>query len=106
MAPAKAREAAEIAIGGDPLAAGLDRQRREIGIRHQVALGAGAQTEALEDLPVTRAGRDDHGGRLGTERGGELEGTFDGRRRREDARVRRHPDEPAQDELREPDRLV
>jgi hypothetical protein len=50
-----AREPAEVAVGGDPLASRLDRQRGEVGVGRQVALDARRPTEAGEDVPVALA---------------------------------------------------
>ena len=64
MAPAQPGEPAEIPIGGDPLASGLDGERGQVRVGYEVPLRAGGQAEPLEDFPVTGAGRDNHGIRL------------------------------------------
>lgn len=56
MTPAQALEAGEVAIGGDPLATGLDREGSEVGIGHERAARPTFPAEAREDSPVPRSG--------------------------------------------------
>jgi hypothetical protein len=72
MPPAKPGEAAEVAIGRDPFAAGLDGERGEVGVGNEVSLRAGIAALALEDVPVPWAGH--HGHRR---RGGSTTGALD-----------------------------
>ena len=99
MPPAQTVEAAEVAVRGDPLAAGFDGERSEVGIRDEIALRAGVDAQSLEDLPVSRTRGQQNGIRLHSKRIGEGEGSLDRRGRREHARVGGDADEPAQNEL-------
>src|SRR5262249_48092737 len=56
MPDAKPREAAIVAVGRDPLAAGLDRERGEIRVGNEVAARTDLLAEAREDRPVMRSG--------------------------------------------------
>jgi hypothetical protein len=59
MTPAQPLEAGEIAIGGDPFTAALDRERSEIGVGDQRAACPALAAQAGEDLPATGAWADD-----------------------------------------------
>ena len=58
MTPAQSLETTELAIGGDPFTTRFDRHRREIGIGHEVALGATLCAKSPEQVPVAQAGFD------------------------------------------------
>ena len=64
MPPPQAGEAAVVAVGRDPLAAGLDRERGEVGVSHEVALRVGLAAEAREERPVSGPGLDGNGVRV------------------------------------------
>jgi hypothetical protein len=104
--PAKPRDAAEVAVAADPLAPGFDRDRDQVGVRDQVALGPGRHAQPFEDLPVAGAGSDDHRVGLCPERVLERECLPHRRRRIEDAGMGRDAHEAAQHELGYPERLV
>lgn len=106
MAPSQAIEAAEVAIGGDPLTPRLDRQCRQVGVGDKVALGPYRQAQPLEDLPVPSSGSDGDGVGLASQRDGEGQGLIDRCRGREDARVGDDPNEAAQNEIGDAYRLV
>lgn len=57
MPPPQPRKPPEVAIGGDPLAAGFDRECCEVGVRHEVARGAAGPQDVDKDVPVSGAGR-------------------------------------------------
>jgi hypothetical protein len=58
MPDSQAPEAAVIAVGGEPLTAGLDRKRGEVSIGNQIPPRAGVGAEAGEDRPMPRSGRE------------------------------------------------
>jgi hypothetical protein len=58
MPDAQTSEAAVIAVGGEPLTAGLNRKRGEVRIGNQVPARAGVGAHAGEDRPVSRSGRE------------------------------------------------
>ena len=64
MAPSQSVKAREVAVGRDPFAAGLDSQRRMVGIHNEVALRIRVSAESSEDVPVTRPGRERNGVRV------------------------------------------
>src|SRR6185503_6458277 len=49
VAPSQARKTRIVAIRGDPLASTFDRQRREIGVRNEVAFDTSLPAEPAED---------------------------------------------------------
>ena len=53
MLPPQPIETGKVAVGRDPLASRLDRERGELGVRDEVALGTGVSAEPREDGPVT-----------------------------------------------------
>ena len=54
--PMKPAESGVVRIGGDPLAAVFDRQRREPGVLDQIARYVGRLAEVRKDGPMTVAG--------------------------------------------------
>ena len=71
MSPAKARKAREIAIRGDPLGPGFDRERGKIGVRDEISLRTRDHTELPEDVPVAFARSEDNCVDVGPKRIGE-----------------------------------
>ncbi len=61
MTPAQPGEARIVATGRDPLAPRFDRERGQVGVRHQLAPGTAITHQAGEDPPVTTARRDPNG---------------------------------------------
>ena len=59
MTPAQALEAGVVAIRGDPLATGFDRQGSEVGVGDQWAARPALATQTGKDVPVTDARADD-----------------------------------------------
>lgn len=106
MPPPQAGEAAEVSIAGDQLTSALERERGEVGIRHEVAACAGPDAQALEDLPVTRTRTNVHDVRLVAEGVGEQESLLDRCGRGEDARVGRDAEEATEHEIADPNWLV
>ena len=106
MPEAQAREAAVVAVRGDPLAAGLDRECGEVGIGDEVAAAAGLGAEAGEDLPVPGSRREQGCVRLRSKRLAERDCLWQRRRLLEDRRMGDDPEEPAQDEIGDPVRLL
>lgn len=102
MPPAEPRETAEVAVGRDQLAARLDRDRGDEGIRRQVSLRANCDTEAPVDLPMPLPRSDEHRTGLCQQSVNELEGSLDWRGRREDPGMGGDADEAAQDDLGQP----
>ena len=65
MPDAEPSEAAVVAVGGNPLAAGFDRQRGEVGVGNLIAARPGVGAQSREDPPVPRPGREQRCVRLG-----------------------------------------
>ena len=99
MAPAQIGELREVAIEADPFAPVLERQRGVLGVGDQAAAGLGAPAQLLEYRPMAVAGPNDSRVRPDEKAVGEAERLVKGSRDREGARVRRDPDEGAEDEL-------
>ena len=58
-APVEPGKTREVAIEADPLTAGLDRERRQVGVGCQVADGVDSPAEIGEHGPVAATGRND-----------------------------------------------
>lgn len=56
--PAQTWKPCKVPVSCDLVAAGFDGQGGEVGVRHQVALGARATAQRGEQAPMTRAGVD------------------------------------------------
>ena len=72
MPPAEPGKPGEAPVGGHPFAPRLDRQGREEGIRHPVALRVGLPAQPGEDRPVLRTGEHRPADRLFSQRAGEV----------------------------------
>lgn len=81
-------EAGEIPIHGEPLGAMFDGERGKIGIRHQIAFGVGLPTEPLENRPMPRSGKQDHGVGLFEQEAAETQRLVKRGGRLEDSRMR------------------
>lgn len=73
VAPPKAGEAREVAIGGDQLAAGLDRERGEERVGDEVPTGAAVAAGSNEQIPVALTRRESDGVGSGPKHVGERE---------------------------------
>src|SRR5688572_323835 len=105
MPPAQIGELREVAIEADPFAPVLECERGVLGVGDEGAAGLGTAAQLLEDPPMAIAGPNDSRVRPDEEAVGEAEGVVEGSRYRECARVRRDPDEGAEDELGERERF-
>jgi len=100
MTPAQALEATEIPIRRDPLAARLDREGREIGVRDEIPTRSRLAAEAAEDRPMTVARSHQHTVRLTSDLIRECQGIFERTGICKDLRVSHDPHETAEDQFR------
>ena len=96
MAPAQSAEAAVIAVGRDPFAPRLDRQRGKVRVGHQVAAHAAVAAETLEDVPMPGAGPNVDAIRLAAQLLDKLQRIAERGRLSEYLRVGNHAQEAAQ----------
>ena len=100
-APVEPREAREVAVEADPLAARLDRERCQVRVGCQIADGVDSPTEVGEQCPVAVTGSDDTCVGPGAKTVTEVEGLTERGRRVQRAAVRGDAHEGAEDELGE-----
>jgi len=106
MPPPKAGEAAIIAVGRNPLAAGFDGERRQVSVRNQVASGLSLTTKVRENLPVTRPRRDRDAVRLEAKTAHSAKRLLQRRWRSENSRMSHDPHEGRQYKVGDSKRLT
>ena len=62
MVPTEPPEAREVSVRGHQRAAVLDRHRRVLRVRHELACGPPLPAQIADEFPVQRAGRDESRG--------------------------------------------
>jgi hypothetical protein len=97
-------EAREVPVVGDPFASRLDRQRGEVRVGHEVPRRVRRRAELPEQLEVTSSGSDHDAVVMTTEGFDVCESSVERSRLDEDPGMGDDPDDPAQNELRDPER--
>ena len=106
MSPAQAWEPAVVAVRCDPLAAGLNRYRRQIGVGDEVTLGARLSAEADKNVPMPFPGGYPDIVWLCAKLGNSVQSLLEWRGSLEDFGKRHNSYEPRKDEIGHPERSV